>query len=342
VGLGALQLAFEQLKKKLEAEGLFDPARKKPLPVLPRRIGIITSPAGAAVRDILRILQQRFPNTNVLVYPARVQGDGAADDIVQGINFFNRSRLVDVMILARGGGSLEDLWAFNEEDVARAIAASQIPIISGVGHETDYTIADFVADVRASTPSNAAEIVVRTRQEFDRHIAQLQQQLAQRIQYQLLVWKRHVQELAAHAGFRRLEDLVRQRRLRADELSARLGELLRARLELARRRLTVADARVRSFDLRARIAALRARLEQRSGELGERIARRLAVQRQRLEKIMLQLDERSPLRVLERGYAIAYDSSGSVLRDAGQVSLGDEISVQLARGRLAAEVKRKE
>lgn len=341
VGLGALQLAFEQLKKKLEAEGLFDAARKKPLPVLPRRIGIVTSPAGAAVRDILRILRQRFPNASVLVYPARVQGEGAAGDIVKGIHFFNRSRLVDVMILARGGGSLEDLWAFNEEDVARAIAASQIPVITGVGHESDFTIADFVADQRASTPSNAAEIVVRTRQEFDRHIAQLQQQLAQHIRYQLLVWKRQVQDLAAHPGFRRLEDVVRQRRLRADELSARLGELLRARLELARRRLTVAETRVRSFDLRARLATLRARLDQRSGELGERMARRLAAQRQRLEKIMLQLDERSPLRVLERGYAIAYDAAGNVLRDAEQVGVGDEIRVQLARGRLAADVQRK-
>jgi exodeoxyribonuclease VII large subunit len=150
-----------------------------------------------------------------------------------------------------------------------------------------------------------------------------------------------VQDLAAHPGFRRLEDLVRQRRLRADELSARLGDLLRARIELARRRLTVADARVRSFDLRARLAALRARLEQRAGELHERMRARLAAQRQRLEKIMLQLDERSPLRVLERGYAIAYDASGNVLRTAEQVSIGDEISVQLARGRLAADVKRK-
>jgi len=341
VGLGALQLAFEQLKKKLEAEGLFDPQRKKPLPVLPRRIGIVTSPAGAAVRDILRILRGRFPNANVLVYPVRVQGDGAAGDIVKAINFLNRSRLVDVLILARGGGSLEDLWAFNEEGVARAIAASQVPVISGVGHETDFTIADFVADVRASTPSNAAEVVVRTRQEFDRHIAQLQQQLAQHIRYQLLVWKRHVQDLAAHPGFRQLEGLVRQRRQRADELGARLVELLRARLELARRRLTVAGARVHSFDLRARIAALRARLDQRSGELAERMRRRLTAQRQRLEKIMLQMDERSPLRVLERGYAIAYDTTGNVLRSADQVAAGDEISVQLARGRIAADVKRK-
>ena len=342
VGLGALQLAFEQLKKKLEAEGLFDAERKRPLPVLPRRIGIITSPAGAAVRDILRILGQRFPNAAVLVYPARVQGDGAAADIVKGIGFLNRSRLVDVLILARGGGSLEDLWAFNEEDVARAIAASEIPVVSGVGHESDFTIADFVADVRASTPSNAAEIVVRTRQEFDRHIAQLEQQLAQRVRYQLLMWRRHVQDLAAHPGFRRLEDVVRQRRLRADELSARLGELLRARLELAQRRLTVAGTRVRSFDLRARIATLSARLGQRSGELSERMRTRLARERQRLEKVMLQLDERSPLRVLERGYAIAYDATGNVLRDAAQVETGAEINVQLARGRLIADVKKTE
>jgi exodeoxyribonuclease VII large subunit len=341
VGLGALQLAFEQLKKKLEAEGLFDPARKKPLPVLPRRIGIVTSPAGAAVRDILRILRQRFPNASVLVYPVRVQGDGAAGDIVKAIGFLNRSRLVDVMILARGGGSLEDLWAFNEEDVARAIAASQIPVISGVGHETDFTIADFVADVRASTPSNAAEIVVRTRQEFDRHIAQLQQQLAQHLRYQLLVWKRQVQELAAHPGFRRLEDLVRQRRLRADELSGRLGELLRARLEQARRRLTVAEARVHSFDLRARIAILRARLEQRSAGLADAAHRRLVAVRRRLERVMLQLDERSPLRVLERGYAIAYDAAGNALHSTDEVTVGDEIHVQLHRGKLDAEVKRK-
>ncbi|MGH9793803.1 MAG: exodeoxyribonuclease VII large subunit [Candidatus Acidiferrales bacterium] len=341
VGVGSLQLAFEQLKKRLEAEGLFDAARKKPLPVLPRRIGIITSPAGAAVRDILRILRQRFPNANVLVYPVRVQGDGACDDIVRAIGFLNRSRLVDVMILARGGGSLEDLWAFNEEDVARAIAASQIPVISGVGHETDFTIADFVADVRASTPSNAAEVVVRTRQEFDRHLADLERQLVTHARYRLAMLLRRVQDLRAHPGFRRLSGVLRQRRMRADELSGRLGELLRRRLDQSRRRLGVAQLRVRSFDLRARIGALRARFDQRAGELAERMQRRLANERHRLERAMLQLDERSPIRVLERGYAIAYDAAGNVLRSADQVALGDEIRVQLASGRLSAEVKKK-
>src|SRR5262249_17367053 len=163
-GLGALQLAFEQLKAKLTAEGLFETGRKKPLPVLPRTIGIVTSPGGAVVRDILRVLRRRYRNMNVLLYPVRVQGEGAAPEIVHGIEHFNRRGGVDVMILARGGGSLEDLWAFNQENVARAIAASKIPVISGVGHETDFTIADFVADLRAPTPSAAAELVVHRKQ----------------------------------------------------------------------------------------------------------------------------------------------------------------------------------
>ncbi len=342
VGLGALQLAFEQLKQRLEVEGLFDPARKKPLPILPQRIGLVTSPMGAAVGDILRILRRRFPNVHVILYPARVQGEGAADDIVQAIRFFNRARIVDVMILARGGGSLEDLWAFNEESVARAIGASEIPIITGVGHETDFTIADFVADVRAPTPSAAAELVVRTRQEFDRHIAQLTQQLAQRIRYLLLEWRNHVQELAAHTAFRRPEDLLRQRRQQVDELVARLAEVLEGRLEQARERVTVARTRLASFDFRGRIAGLRARLEQRVAELRVRVERFFVAKRRRWEALVLQLDERSPSRLLERGYAVCYDAAGNVLRAAEQVAIGDEIAVQLARGRLAAEVKRKE
>jgi exodeoxyribonuclease VII large subunit len=344
VGLGALQLAFEQLKQRLEADGLFDAARKKPLPLLPARIGLVTSLAGAAVRDVLRILRVRFPNVHVLVTPVRVQGDGAAREIVDAIRLLNRmpaAQRVDVMILARGGGSLEDLWAFNEETVARAIAGSTIPVISGVGHETDFTIADFVADVRASTPSNAAEIVVRTRQEFDQHLAQTAQQLTQLIRYRLLVWQRQVQDLAAHDGFRRMEGLVRQRRQQLDDAAARLGELLRARLERARRRFVSAHGRIAGFDLRARIAALHARTAQRTSELRARMDAVLVARRRQLERLMLQLDERSPLRVLERGYAIAYDAAGLPLRDTNQIQVGSEINVQLARGKLAAEVKRK-
>src|SRR5216684_3846673 len=297
VGLGALQLAFEQLKRKLEAEGLFDPARKKPLPLLPQRIGLVTSPRGAAVRDIVRILRRRFPNVRITLYPVRVQGEGAAAEIAGALAYFNRQKLADVLILARGGGSLEDLLAFNEESVARAIAASKIPVISGVGHETDFTIADFVADMRASTPSAAAELVVQTRREFDRHISELLQTLAQRLRYLLLARKHRLQALATHRAFRRPIELLRRVRQLADELTS---------------------------------------------ELGVRAERLLRVKRERLERLRVQLEERSPLRVLERGYAIAYDAAGNVVRSADQVAVGDEVSLQFARGRLTTEVKRKE
>jgi exodeoxyribonuclease VII large subunit len=343
VGRGALQLAFEQLKRRLEAEGLFDPTRKKPLPMLPRCIGLITSPGGAAVRDIVRILRRRFPNLHLLLYPVRVQGDGAPGEIVEALKYFNRPpRRTDVLILARGGGSLEDLWAFNEESVARAIFASAIPIVCGVGHETDFTIADFVADVRASTPSAAAELVVRSRQEFDRYQAELRHKLAQWIRYILLQSRHRLRELASHRGFRRLEDLLRQRRQRADELTLRLAEGLRGRLDRLRRRYTQAGTRLLSVDLRARLRAFALRLEQRSAGIGARMERLLVAKRRRLERLRLQLEERNPLRVLERGYAVCYDAAGNVVHTADAVALGDRIRVQLSRGRLAAEVKEKE
>ena len=342
VGLGALQLAFEQLKKRLETEGLFDSRRKKPLPLLPRRIGLITSPRGAAVRDVVRILLRRFPNVHLTLYPVRVQGEGAAAEIVEALRFFNRKKLVDVMILARGGGSLEDLWAFNEEIVARAIADSAIPLISGVGHETDFTIADFVADVRASTPSAAAELVVQTRREFDKHIADLLETIEKQVRYRILVLSRRVHELAARRGFRRPLDLLRQQRQRADEMTSRLALGLRARLEQARKRFTAAHVRIVSFDFRAKIAAFRLRLERRGADLGVRAERMLRRKRERLDRLRLQLEERGPLRVLERGYAVATDAAGNLLRSADQVALGDSVAIQLARGRLTTEVKKKE
>jgi exodeoxyribonuclease VII large subunit len=342
VGLGALQLAFEQLKKRLEAEGLFAAGRKKPLPLLPTRIGLITSPRGAAVRDVVRILRRRFPNVHLTVYPVRVQGEGAAGEIVKALKFFNQKKLVDVLILARGGGSIEDLWAFNEEPVARAIAASVIPVISGVGHETDFTIADFVADVRASTPSAAAELVVQTRREFDKHIADLRETLASQIRYRLLELSRRVHELSARRGFRRPLDLLRQQRQRADEMTSRLALGLRAQLEKSRKRFTAAHLRIMSFDFRVKIAAFRLRLEKRIADLSVRAERLLRTKRERLDRFRLQLEERSPLRVLERGYAIATDAAGNVLRDAAQVALGDSVAIQLHRGRLSTEVKKKE
>lgn len=342
VGRGALQLAFEQLKKRLEMEGLFDAARKKPLPLLPSRIGLITSSAGAAVRDVVRILTRRFPNVHLTLYPVRVQGPGAADEIVEALRYFTKRRAADVVLLVRGGGSLEDLWSFNEESVAREIAASTIPVICGVGHETDFTIADFVADVRASTPSAAAEIVVKTRGEFDKHVADLRETLDKLMRYRLLQLSRRLHELAGRRGFRRPLDLLRQRRQRADELTSRLATGLRARLDLSRRRFGTAQLRIRSFDFRAKMAALRLGVQRTSHDLTVRAERVLRSKRERWEKLSLQLEERSPLKVLERGYAIATDAAGNVLRDAAQVALGDEVKVQLHRGRLTTAVKNKE
>ena len=386
VGLGALQLAFEQLKKRLEAEGLFDKARKRPLPMLPRRIGVVTSPTGAAVRDIVRVLRRRFPNACVQIYPVKVQGEGAAKEIVAGLKYFNATASVDVLILARGGGSLEDLWSFNEEIVAREIFASLIPIITGVGHETDFTIADFVADVRAPTPSAAAEIVVSTRHELDSRIAELQRRALQRTRYLMSEWRHRVRDLEVHRGFRQVELILRRRRQEVDEFTSTLADGLRARLKQTHRRLTVSSARVASFDLRgraeafrlrlarssadlrgaleravarkrrrfavaevrvasldlrARLGRLRRRFEQSSSELRVRMDRWLVAQRRRLETGELRLNERSPFELLKRGYAIAYDASGKVLRSPAQVALGDDIAVRLARGEIGARVTKK-
>jgi exodeoxyribonuclease VII large subunit len=386
VGLGALQLAFEQLKKRLEAEGLFSQERKKPLPILPSRIGLVTSPSGAAVRDVVRILRRRFPNVCLSLYPVRVQGDGASKEIVEALRHFNRKASVDVIILARGGGSIEDLWSFNEEIVARAILASTIPIISGVGHETDFTIADFVADVRASTPSAAAELVVQTRREFDKHIADLQENLASLIRYRLLDSSRRVHELAGRRGFRRPLDLLRQQRQRADDMTARLTHGLRARVEQSRKRFTGAHVRIVTFDFRAKMNAMRRRvdahearlgnglrgkiatarkrftvwhlrilsfdftkkisayqrrLEKRDAELAVRIDRQLRSKHERLARLRLQLEERSPLRVLERGYAIATDAAGHILKSVEGINLGDVVTVQLRHGQLSTQVKGK-
>src|SRR6516165_7492481 len=341
-GRGALQLAFEQLKKRLEAEGLFDAGRKKPLPLLPSRIGLITSPTGAAVRDVVRILKRRFPNVHLTLYPVRVQGEGSAEQIVRALEYFNKKLAVDVLLLVRGGGSLEDLWSFNEEIVARAVAAAVIPVISGVGHETDFTIADFVADVRASTPSAAAELVLQTRREFDKHVFDLRARLESLVRYRLLELSRRVHELAGRRGFRRPLDLLRQRRQRADELTSRLALGLRTRLELSRKRLTAAHLRIARFDFRAKVAALRLRLEKQSHDLGARAERLLRLKRERWQGLTLQVQERSPLKVLERGYAIATDMAGVALRDVNQVLVGDEVRIQLHRGRLTTEVKSKE
>jgi len=342
LGRGALQLAFEQLKKKLADEGLFDGDRKKPLPLLPQRIGLITSPTGAAVRDVVRILRRRFPNVHLTLYPVRVQGEEAAAEIAEALDYFNRERAAEVILLVRGGGSLEDLWPFNEEKVARAIAACAMPVISGVGHETDFTIADFVADVRASTPSAAAELVVQTRREFDKHVADLHGTLEKLLRYRLLDLFRRVHELGSRRGFRRPLDLLRQRRQRADEMTSRLALGLRSRLESCGKRFTAAHLRIRSFDLRGKIATLRLRREQQNHDLRARADQLLRSKREQWERCALRLDERSPLKLLERGYALATDAAGNLVRDAAQVSPGDALTVTLHRGRLRTVIQKTE
>jgi exodeoxyribonuclease VII large subunit len=341
LGRGALQLAFEQLKRKLEEEGLFETARKKTLPLLPSRVGLITSPTGAAVRDVVRILMRRFPNVHLTLYPVQVQGVDAARQIIEALGYFSRKQAADVILLVRGGGSIEDLWSFNEERVARAIVACTIPVISGVGHETDFTIADFVADVRASTPSAAAELVVQTRREFDKHVSDLRENLESLIRYRFLELSHRIHELSGRRGFRRPHDLLRQSRQRADELTSRLALGLRAQLEHSRKRFTTAHLRISSFNFRVRMAELRLRLEKRSHDLGSSMERVLRLKRENWQRLHFQLQERSPMQVLERGYAIATDAAGNILRDAAQVSLGEKVNVQLRRGRLATEVKDK-
>jgi len=343
-GLGALQLAFDQLKRKLAAEGLFDATRKKPLPRIPRRIGIITSPHGAAIQDVIRILRRRHENLHLLIYPVRVQGDGAADEMAEALAFFNRrspqGASVDVILIGRGGGSIEDLWAFNEERLARAIAASSIPVISAVGHETDFTIADFVADLRAPTPSAAAELVVETQERLAEQIGTLENDLRKVIRYNLLRRRQELTELVAHRGFETLRILLGEAAQRSDDLADRLQEAARETLRQARRRWEQPHAFLTHYDLRARQERERLRLHRVSAALVHPIRLLLAKKRGQMESLQAELEQLNPEAILERGYAIAFDAAGKVLKDAASVAAGEPITLRLARGRLAARVDR--
>src|SRR5262250_578572 len=263
-GAGSLQLAFEQLKAKLEAEGLFAAERKKPIPSLPSRIGIVTSVQGAALRDVLNILQRRHHSVNVLIFPAQVQGDAASFEVAAGVRFFSQQKIVEVIIVARGGGSAEDLAPFNNEGLARAVANSRIPVISAVGHETDFTIIDFVSDLRAPTPSAAAELVIRSRQEIENASEALRERLARAMRYRLLMARQSWAELAQHGGFARIMDSLGRRQQRLDELAYRLEIAVRRLLEQHRRRWEFAAAAVRHYDVRQRLAAMHKQLEGRT------------------------------------------------------------------------------
>lgn len=338
-GLGALQLAFEQLKQKLAAEGLFSPERKRPLPLLPRTVGVVTSPTGAVLRDILRVLRRRYRNMNVLVYPAAVQGEGAAEEIAAGIRYFNQHALADVLIVARGGGSIEDLWAFNEETVARALAASSIPVISAVGHETDFTISDFVADLRAPTPSAAAEIVVHRKQDYETELENRGRRMVQIVQLKLSTMRQSLIALSMSQAFQWIPNRLAHRAQRLDELAARLSHAMRERMNASRRRAVEASAGVVRLDFRRILDLKRATLRRQQDGLSAACARRLAASRSRFQQQEAVLRERSPHVILRRGYAIARDAMGKVLRSAAVVEEGGEISVQLSQGRLGAVVR---
>jgi exodeoxyribonuclease VII large subunit len=339
-GAGTLQVAFEQLKAKLEAEGLFDSARKKAIPTLPRRIGIVTSPQAAALRDILNILLRRHHTASILIFPAQVQGEVASVEVSAGVRYFNKARSVDVIIVARGGGSAEDLAAFNNEALARIVAASEIPVISAVGHETDFTIIDFVADLRAPTPSAAAELVIRSRQEVEEQAESLRQRLLRAVRYRLLMGRQALTELAQHGAFARMVDVINRRQQKLDELKNRLERGERQILEQERRRVEAAAAAIRHYDVRRMLSSVHKELDARVAGMLAAARTILLRRRGELNQLTGQLEALSPLAILDRGYALVFDSSGVLLKDANQVKAGDEISARLAKGNLTATVKR--
>ncbi len=338
-GAGALQIAFEQLKAKLAAEGLFDQSRKKPLPGLPRSIGIVTSPRGAAVQDILNIIRRRHESVRILIYPAQVQGEAAPREVAAGLRWFNRTKAVDVIIVARGGGSLEDLAAFNDEALARLVAASELPVISAIGHETDFTIMDFVADLRAPTPSAAAEMVIRSKQEVEEDLGALRRRLARATRYQLLRASERLTRLAQHGAFARMGDLLGRRHQALDELTYRLAKAQAGVLDRYRRRLDLASSRVRHFDLARNLAGVRRELESRTARLGAAARNGLLQCRARIDRLSAQLQALSPLNILERGYALVFDAAGNLVKDAAQVHAGEDIRAHVARGTIRAKVE---
>jgi exodeoxyribonuclease VII large subunit len=341
-GAGALQVAFEQLKAKLEAEGLFEASRKKPIPTLPRRIGIVTSPQAAALRDILNILLRRHHTAGVLIFPAQVQGEAAGAEVSAGVRYFNKARNVDVIIVARGGGPAEDLAAFNNEALARVVAASGIPVISAVGHETDFTIVDFVADLRDPTPSAAAELVIRSRQEVEDQAEGLRQRLVRAVRYRLLMGRQALTEVAQHGAFARMVDVINRRQQRLDELKNRLDRSEGQILEQHRRRLETAAAAVRHYDVRRMLAGIHQELDSRLAALTAAARTLLLSQRGIFNQLTGQLEALSPLAILDRGYALVFDSAGVLLKDAARVKAGDKISARLAKGTVTATVGRRQ
>jgi len=340
-GIGALQLAFLQLKERLEKEGLFDISHKKPIPTLPQTIGIVTSPTGAAIQDMIQIIHRRFENVTLLLYPVRVQGGGASGEIAEGIRHFNRMKNVDVIIVGRGGGSLEDLWAFNEEEVARAIHHSKIPVVSAVGHETDYTISDFVADLRAPTPSAAAELVVKDKRELKKNLHRLKDVLENQM-------TQYLQEMKANL-FHLNKDLIDPRKmiedylLRLDDLVNQSRKLLLWNLTRRKEKRLFLAERLNLQSPFQRIRNMETSLSDARKWLGQNMRHKIQIKKQNLKGILGKLDSLSPLSILQRGYSITRKlPSLKILRDAAEVLVGDKVEVKLHRGTLSCSVEEKE
>ena len=338
-GLGARQLAFDQLKERLSREGLFDPRRKRALPALPRKIGVVTSLDGAAVRDIIKVLRRRYANAHIVIRPTRVQGEGAALEIARAMAAIGKVKGVDVVIVGRGGGSIEDLWAFNEEVVARAIAGCSVPTISAVGHETDVTIADFVADMRAPTPSAAAEIVVARKDDFCARIDRLGQRVDTLMQGRLHRIRARIGSIESRPGYAGFATRVAMRGRRADDLSHQLLRAWREQLGRRERGYQTLRLALERFDVRRRFGAIRARLVGVDGRLKSSAHRRVHVADARLRGAAARLESLSPLAVLARGYAVCWNEDRTaIVRDAAAVEPGDRVHVKLERGELDCAV----
>ncbi len=338
-GLGALQLAFDQLKQRLSDEGLFDRRRKRPLPALPRKIGVVTSLDGAAVRDIIHVLRRRYPNAHIVIRPTRVQGEGAALDIARALAAISRVPGVDVVIVGRGGGSIEDLWAFNEEVVARAIAGCPVPTISAVGHETDVTIADFVADLRAPTPSAAAEMVVARKDDFGSRIDRLAQRVHTTMAARLHRCESRLRTVLARPGYAGVHGRVAIRGRHAADLTHELQRGLRAQVSARERAYQSLRLGLETFDLRRRLGRVRTRLVTADGRLAGASALGRHRADGRLRGAAARLHALSPLAVLGRGYAVCWNADRTVvIRDSATVAEGDRLRVTLARGELDCHV----
>jgi exodeoxyribonuclease VII large subunit len=338
-GLGALLLALEQLKRRLQAEGLFEAERKRPLPRYPRRIGLVTSPVGAAVRDVVKVLHTRWPGIAIVLAPVRVQGVGAAEEIAAAIDRFNRHGEMDLLIVGRGGGSLEDLWAFNEEPVVRAIAGSRIPIISAVGHEVDTTLADLVADARAATPSNAAEMAVRVRSEVAERVAALEARLARGMQLGLLERRRRLEALVDKYGFRRQRDLVPVLQQRVDDLFDRIRQTMRARVAAARANLSAVTGRYGLREWQRAIESRREQLATVSERLEPAMVGLFMARNAQATSFMHRMRALSPRLVLERGYCLARRTDGTLLRSVDGLTIGELLRIEFARGEADARVE---